>query len=60
MGSVQRAVPVLREQLKSCALISFELLSYSAARQSPSWINPILMWQQIGLSYDRQAEAANN
>jgi hypothetical protein len=52
MGLAQRAVLVLREQLKSCALISFALLSYWGARQSVSWIDPIWMSRLGGLEND--------
>src|SRR5207302_7914908 len=49
MDLAQLAVPVLREQLKFCALTSFELSNCSAAHQSLSWIDPTWTCRLIGL-----------
>jgi hypothetical protein len=52
MGLAQRAVPVLREQLKSYALTSSALSNCSAVRQSLSSIDPIWMCRLIGSEND--------
>src|SRR2546421_11482482 len=52
MGWARLVALVLREQLKFCALTSFELSNCSAARQSLSSIDPMWMCQPNGLKND--------
>jgi hypothetical protein len=54
MVSAQLVAPVLREQLKSCAPISFELSNCWAAHQSLRYIDPTLTCQRIGLPPEQQ------